>query len=235
MSGAFSLTAACERRTAKRLADTACCVPTTRRRYEGISMRCPWTGENTRKPLVSRTDGWHHARHRRGCSTRCNCASPDGWRATSHLWRCAMGARRCRWTPLPAASVDPSPMQPRPAFAHRRPRVQRLPPPRSSHRMPSPFLRSTLAAACVCSLLAGCGATPPPAAPSPLLIHTNMHAYSATHEPGISSYVQVPAASTPGAPAGVAAAVRFLGDPAQPVVDTRTAGGAAGPAHPGQP
>ncbi|SON96576.1 hypothetical protein XFF6990_340080 [Xanthomonas citri pv. fuscans] len=62
-----------------------------------------------------------------------------------------------------------------------------------------------------------------------------MHAYSATHEPGTSSYVQVPAAGTPGAPAGVAAAVRFLGDPAQPVVDTRTAGGAAGPAHPGQP
>ncbi|MCF5992840.1 efflux RND transporter periplasmic adaptor subunit, partial [Xanthomonas perforans] len=49
--------------------------------------------------------------------------------------------------------------------------------------MSSPFLRSTLAAACVCSLLAGCGATPPPAAPSPLLIHTNTQVMVPAHSP----------------------------------------------------
>ncbi|TWQ64883.1 efflux RND transporter periplasmic adaptor subunit [Xanthomonas vasicola] len=53
--------------------------------------------------------------------------------------------------------------------------------------MSSLFLRSTLAAACVGSLLAGCGATPPPAAPSPLLIHTNTQVSVPAHSPLRSS------------------------------------------------
>ncbi|PPV07515.1 cation efflux system protein [Xanthomonas bromi] len=49
--------------------------------------------------------------------------------------------------------------------------------------MSSLFLRSTLAAACVGSLLAGCGAAPPPAAPPPLLIHTNTQVIVPAHSP----------------------------------------------------
>ena len=62
-----------------------------------------------------------------------------------------------------------------------------------------------------------------------------MRAYSAPHELGSCSHAQVPAAHAPGAPAGVAPAVRLLGDPDQPVVDPGAPDGAAGRTHASQP
>lgn len=141
---------------ASALADKASRGPAARRRYEGISMRCPWTAENAWKPLVWRADGWHHARHRRGCSTRLHCAGPDGRRAAPSLWRYAMGARRCRRAPLPAASVSASPMQALPAFVGRGLHVQRLPLPArvTACRPSSCVLRWQLPALAACLLAA---------------------------------------------------------------------------------